>query len=74
MAIVKDTASFPLLFLLLLTVTCITLLILSMRQNKFRLLNGVLANFSVVLTGMTLMFLIELLNIQWLRVIFVQFL
>ncbi|WP_277361320.1 hypothetical protein [Weissella paramesenteroides] len=53
MSIVKDTASFPLLFLLLLTVICITLLILSMRQNKFRLLNGVLANFSVVLTGMT---------------------
>ncbi|WP_439819342.1 YdcF family protein [Weissella paramesenteroides] len=70
MSIVKDTASFPLLILLLLTVTCITLLILSMRQNKFRLLNGVLANFSVVLTGITLMFLIELLNIQWLRVIF----
>ena len=70
MTMINGVASVPLILLLILTVTCITALVLSMRQNKFRLLNGVLANFSVILLGITLMFLVELMDIQWLRVIF----
>ncbi|WP_258088941.1 YdcF family protein [Weissella fangxianensis] len=70
MSTINGVASVPLILLLILTVTCITALVLSMRQNKFRLLNGILANFSVILLGITLMFLVELIDSQGLRVIF----
>ena len=40
MTMINGVASVPLILLLILTVTCITALVLSMRQNKFRL-NGV---------------------------------
>ncbi|HJG84965.1 MAG TPA: YdcF family protein [Weissella thailandensis] len=70
MSTINGVASVPLILLLILTVTCITALVLSMHQNKFRLLNGILANFSVILLGITLMFLVELIDSQGLRVIF----
>ncbi|MFL2019984.1 YdcF family protein [Weissella hellenica] len=70
MSTTNNTNYWPLYILAILTIVCIGLLVVSLKQNKFRLLNGVLANFSVIFGGMTLLVAIELLNVFWLSTTF----
>lgn len=51
------------------TLICLILLGLSLHQNKFRLLNGVLCNLALLSGGVTLVVAIEATQIQWLNTV-----
>lgn len=66
MSVIKDASYLPVFILGVLTIVFIGMLVISLRQNKFRLLNGILANFSILFGGVTVLLTVELLNIRWL--------
>lgn len=70
MSTANNTSYWLLYILAILTIICAGLLIISLRQNKFRLLNRILANFSIIFGGITLIVTVELLNIYWLSTVF----
>lgn len=47
---------------IIVTLICVMLLVVSLRQNKFRLLNGVLCNMAILTSGVTLVIGIEQLG------------
>lgn len=51
------------------TLICLILLGISLHQNKFRLLNGVLCNLALLSGGVTLIVTIEATQIQWLNTV-----
>lgn len=49
------------------TLLCLGLLGVSLHQNKFRLLNGALCNMALLVSGVTMIIVIETSNIKWLN-------
>lgn len=49
------------------TLVCVVLLAISLHQNKFRLLNGVLCNLALLSFAVTVILAIEATNIHWLN-------
>ncbi|WEV56820.1 hypothetical protein [Ligilactobacillus acidipiscis] len=47
---------------IIVTLLCVVMLVVSLRQNKFRLLNGVLCNMAILTSGVTLVIGIEQLG------------
>lgn len=53
------------------TLLCLGLLGVSLHQNKFRLLNGALCNMALLVSGVTMIIVIETSNIKWLNFLLV---
>ena len=49
------------------TLICVALLVISLHQNKFRLLNGILCNLALLSFGVTVILAIEATEIGWLN-------